>query len=116
MRVNVTNVTQSLSETLGVRPLFGRDFLPGEDRAGSPWGSSGANRAALLNYGLWQRLFGGAADVLGKTLRLDNIPFTIVGVLPRTAVYPADSDVWVLGGNRAGNGCRGNLRCDFLFG
>src|SRR5581483_8570997 len=42
----------------------------------------GANLAALLSYSLWQRRFGGDAQVLGKTLELDKHAFTIVGVLP----------------------------------
>jgi predicted permease len=97
VRVNVKNVTQSLAATLGIEPILGRDFLPEEDRGGSPWFSTASHRVALLSYGLWQRHFAGAADAVGKTVRLDNLPFTVVGVLPRNAVYPADADVWVLG-------------------
>jgi predicted permease len=98
VRVNVANVTQSMASTLGIAPVLGRDFLPEEDRLGSPWESGAAHRVALLSHGLWQRYFGGSPDVLGKPLHVDDRTFTIVGVLPRTAVYPPDADVWVLGG------------------
>ena len=36
----------------------------------------------MISYGYWQRQFGGAADVVGRSLRLDGVPFTIVGVTP----------------------------------
>lgn len=95
VRVNVTNVTSSLAPVLGIRPVLGRSFLPEEDSDGSAWSYPSGHRVALLSYGLWKRYFQGSTTVLGKTVTLDNLPFTIVGVLPRAAVYPADSDVWV---------------------
>lgn len=94
VRVNVESVTQFMVATLGIHPILGRDFLPEEDRGGSPFLSAGGHRVVLLSYGFWQRYFGGAADAVGKTVRLDNLAFTVIGVLPRNAVYPADADVW----------------------
>ena len=97
-RVTVADATQSLASTLGIQPILGRDFLPEEDRGGDAWGSSGAHRMALVSYGFWRRYFGGGRNAIGKTIRLDNIPFTVIGVLPKTAVFPADTDVWVAPG------------------
>ena len=60
---------------LGVRPILGRTFAAEDDRRGG--GSNGP--VAVIGYGFWQRRFGGAADVIGRTLILERVPFTIVG-------------------------------------
>jgi hypothetical protein len=99
VRVNVAGVTFTMARTLGIRPILGRDFLPEEDSGGNPFLSPSGHRVTLLSYGFWQRYFGGDANVVGKTVRLDNLPFTVIGVLPRTAVYPADADVWTTVGD-----------------
>ncbi len=97
-RVNVAYVTSNLARSLGIHPVVGRDFLPGEEdgRYRQPNGKPGiGHHIALLTYGFWQRRFGGARDVLGKTVDLDGTPCAVVGVLPQEAVYPADADLWV---------------------
>jgi putative ABC transport system permease protein len=61
---------------LGTRVLLGRDFLPQEHVRSGP-------RVAILSHGVWKERFGGNADIVGQTMRLDDGgPFTIVGVLP----------------------------------
>jgi putative ABC transport system permease protein len=62
-------------DILGVKPAMGRLFLPGEY-------ARGANRVVLISHGFWQRRFGGAADVIGKGLTLNDEKFVVVGVLP----------------------------------
>jgi putative ABC transport system permease protein len=62
---------------LGVPPMVGRTFTVEDDRRGSPNGP-----AAVISYTFWQRRFGGAADVIGRTLTIERVPFTIVGVMP----------------------------------
>jgi putative ABC transport system permease protein len=74
-RLNARMVTAPLLPLLGVDARIGRTFRADEDRAGGA-------PVALLSYGLWQRRFGGAADVLGKSIHLDSRQYTIVGVLP----------------------------------
>jgi predicted permease len=69
-------VTGNYFPTLGLRPALGRFFLPEEDSA------PGAQAVAVMNYATWQARFGGESDIVGKTLRLDNLVFTIVGVAP----------------------------------
>ena len=54
--------------------MLGRAFTPAEDQPG-------AAKVILLTYGMWQRNFGGARDVLGKSLTLDGVPHTVIGVL-----------------------------------
>jgi putative ABC transport system permease protein len=74
-RVPAKMVTASLLPLLGVSPALGRPFTADEDRAG-------AAGAALLSDALWRRRFGAAPDVLGRSITLDNQPYTIVGILP----------------------------------
>lgn len=69
-------VTGNYFETLGLKPAIGRFFLPDEDSA------AGAHPVAVLNYGTWQSRFGGTAHIVGKTVRLNNVVFTVVGVAP----------------------------------
>jgi putative ABC transport system permease protein len=70
--------TAGMFDTLGVSPLLGRTFTDADDRRGG--GPDGP--VAVVSYGLWQRRFAGAADVIGRRLTLERIPFTIVGVMP----------------------------------
>jgi putative ABC transport system permease protein len=96
-RANIAYVTYNLPHTLGIHPILGREFLREEEEGhyDLPWKPGSSHHVTLLTYGVWQRWFGSARDVLGKTVHLDNIPYTVVGVLPPEAVYPADADVWV---------------------
>jgi len=67
-------VTASLFSSLGVRPALGRGFRGEEDRPTS-------DKTVILSDGLWRRLFGGDPAAIGKTLNLENAPYTIVGVM-----------------------------------
>jgi putative ABC transport system permease protein len=84
-RLNARLITAPLLPLLGVDARIGRTFRADEDRAGG-------NPVVLLSYGLWQRHFGGAPDVPGKSINLDSRPYTIVGVLPSgfELLQPAD--------------------------
>ena len=65
-------------DVLGVPAVLGRTFASADDQAsGGPDGP-----VAVISYGLWQRVFGGAATTLGETLEIDRVRFTIVGVTP----------------------------------
>ena len=68
-------------QMLGVNPAAGRALVPEDDNANN-------TRVVMLSYGLWQRRFGGKADVLGKALTLNGDSYTIVGVLPPRFVIP----------------------------
>src|ERR1051325_6553998 len=87
-RVTLRVVLPSLLPTLGVQPLRGRNFVSDET-------IKGREHVALITYGLWQRQFGGGDDALTKSLRLDNVDYQIVGVLPRDFQFEAPVDVWV---------------------
>ena len=68
-------LTANIFDLLGVQAARGRTFLPQEDKQGAPG-------VAMISYGLWQRRFAGAENVLGQSLTLDNKPYTVIGVLP----------------------------------
>ncbi|MGH9435899.1 MAG: ADOP family duplicated permease, partial [Terriglobia bacterium] len=88
-RVIGEQVTANFFKVLGIQPVVGRDFLPGEDQAGH-------ELEAVLSYGFWQRKFGGSRDIVGKTLKLNEQTYTVVGVMPRGFDYPSDADeIWV---------------------
>jgi predicted permease len=85
-------VTGQYFKTLGLEPALGRFFLPSEDR------EPGSAPVAVLSYGAWQAQFAGSRSVLGHTLELNNIAFTVVGVAPKnflglSAVF--GPDVWL---------------------
>ncbi len=66
-------------EVLGVSTVLGRTLTPADDARGG--GSDGA--VAVISYAFWQRRFGGAADVVGRSLTIRRVPFTIVGITER---------------------------------
>ena len=70
-------VTANYFPLLGIRPALGRGFLPEENV------SEGAHPVIVLSHGLWQRRFGGRPDVLGQTLQISGVTYSIVGVAPR---------------------------------
>jgi putative ABC transport system permease protein len=86
------SISASGFSTWGVTTVLGRGFTEDEDRPGAP-------RVAVLNYKFWQRRFGGDTGILGRTLALDEQPYTVVGVLSPTHLEPlAYPDVWVANG------------------
>jgi predicted permease len=73
-------VSGTFFQMLGISAVVGRLLSPEDDRFDAAEGSA----VTAIGYGLWQREFGGDPRIVGKTLRIDTIPFTIIGVLPRT--------------------------------
>jgi putative ABC transport system permease protein len=80
-RVGICPCSATLFRTLGVKPLLGRTFTAEEDRFGAP-------RLVVISYGLWQRRFAGADDVIGKSIRLDGDDHQVIGVMPRDFLFP----------------------------
>jgi predicted permease len=90
-RGHIDLVSGSFFQTLGVNAELGRTITPEDDRRGSP------ALVAVLSHAYWQRAYGGQ-PVLGRTIRVEKIPFTIVGVAPPEffGVTVGDStDVWL---------------------
>ena len=85
---SVRQTQANFFDTLGVHPLIGRGFASGEDVAGK-------NHIVILSYGFWQRHFAGQNNALGKTVRLNDEAYTVIGVMPRWYNYPPATDLWV---------------------
>jgi predicted permease len=73
---------------IGVQPALGRGF---SDEDGRP----GAARVVLLSHGLWQTRYGGDGSILGRSIRVDSEPATIVGVMPPGMAFPFNTEVWL---------------------
>jgi predicted permease len=76
LRIRINRVTPSFFRLLRVRPLLGRTF-------GEEDGQVGRDTTAVISYALWQSQFGGDAAAIGKELRLDGQPVTVIGVMPK---------------------------------
>ncbi|MCG6987836.1 MAG: ABC transporter permease [Gemmatimonadetes bacterium] len=87
-RVRYIYASTRFFRALGVEPVLGRGFAPDEGELGGP-------RVLILSYGFWQRRFGGDRDILGRSVTIAGIPFTVVGVMPRDFRFAVDVDIWV---------------------
>src|SRR5437879_1286912 len=89
--INGQLVSGDFFRTMGLKPAIGRLLDTADD-------TPSAAAVAVLNYGYWQSAFGGARDVVGRTIELNNIPFTIIGAAEQrfTGITPgSDYDVWL---------------------
>jgi predicted permease len=86
-RARILLATHDLFRLLGVRPVLGRPFSAEEDRPGGP-------NVILLSYRIWERMFERSPEIIGRTVRLDNDPFTVIGILPPEATFPMENEVW----------------------
>ena len=89
-RLSGESVEATYFGVLGVTPRLGRAFTADETRA------PGSAPVAVLGYGFWMRRFGGSADVVGRTIGLNGVPHTILGVLPQGfSGLTGLAEVWV---------------------
>jgi predicted permease len=93
LRVNAARVSASAFPLLGVSPELGRTFTEDEDRSG---------KVVLLSHGLWEHKYGADANIVGKTVKLDEQSYSVIGVMPASFRFPFDgaplsemADVWV---------------------
>lgn len=91
MRVQTGVVSDDFFDLLGVKPLLGRLFRPGEDAVGAP-------PVVLLSYRFWMDKFGGDSAVVGSAFTMNDRIHTVVGVLPPLPAYPDDNDLWMPAG------------------
>jgi len=80
--------TEHFLRILGVSPAIGRDFVAADNKPG-------AEKVALIGYGVWQRDFGGAADIAGQVVRVNGKPATIIGVMPKGFAFPTNEELWI---------------------
>ncbi|MEO8451035.1 MAG: ABC transporter permease [Gemmatimonadota bacterium] len=88
-RITGQRVGYAFFDLLGVQPLLGRTFTAEED-------NPTANRVVVLSYGLWRRRFGEDKAIIGKAISLDDTPWTVIGVLPRTfeSLLNQQAEMW----------------------
>ena len=81
LSVVTPGITPNLFTMVGARPLMGRVFSEDEGKTGGP-------RVAILSEGLWRDAFGADSQILGRTIRVNAQPRTVVGVMPRSFRFP----------------------------
>jgi putative ABC transport system permease protein len=81
-------ISGNLFQMLGVRPQIGRLFRPDEDRPGGPG-------AVLLSDATWKQLYAGDSSVVGRVISVNNLPYTVVGVMPPLFKFPQQSEIWL---------------------
>ena len=86
--LKTTFTTANLFTLLGVQPMLGRDFAAADDEKGAP-------KVMLISERLWKRSFGGDPGVIGRNVRLDGTPRTVVGIMPAEFRFPTQTDIWV---------------------
>ena len=87
-QVFAPSASANFFSVLGVDPIIGRTFQPGEDKPGAP-------RVVVLTYGLWQRRFGGDKGIIGQSLTISGDSYTVVGVLPASFQFALrNADLW----------------------
>lgn len=105
-RLTGASLGHEMFELLGVMPVIGRPFSAQDD-------SDGAPGTMLLSYDYWTSRFGGDPSVLGRKVQLDGEPFTIIGVMPRSFLFPRrEGKVWLP--NRFGDGDYANRENHWL--
>ncbi|HWL86300.1 MAG TPA: ABC transporter permease [Polyangiaceae bacterium] len=96
--VTAAKVTSNLLPLLGVRPMLGRFFDASEDVPGEPSVTSfgyGGARVVVLGYGTFKTVFGGDPNIVGRTVKIDALPVTVVGVMPRDFEFPERAQIWM---------------------
>jgi putative ABC transport system permease protein len=89
LRLESTRVTANLFDVLGVAPALGRTFHAGEDQPGS-------DREVVLGDSLWRRRFGGDPALVGRSIRLDDQNYTVIGIMPPNFRFPTPwREMWV---------------------
>jgi macrolide transport system ATP-binding/permease protein len=102
-------VTDGFFRALGVTPILGRDFAPGEDLASGP-------NVALLTYATWQKRFAANPAIVGQSLTLDGNATTIIGVLPREFHFAPVEPAEIFTAFHAVGECDLRRSCHAMFG
>ncbi|HTE46858.1 MAG TPA: ABC transporter permease [Gemmatimonadaceae bacterium] len=81
-------ITANTFDMISVHPILGRNFRAGED---TPSGE----KVAILAYSTWKERYGGDAAIVGKQIRVNGVPFSVVGVMPDGFAFPNNDKIWV---------------------
>jgi macrolide transport system ATP-binding/permease protein len=102
-------VTYGFFRTLGITPVLGRDFYTGEDLPSAP-------KTVMLSYAGWQKRYAGRKDVIGQTVALSGVPYTIVGVLPQSFQFARRNTAEFWATFHAAGSCDLRRSCHSLVG
>jgi putative ABC transport system permease protein len=86
-RFNGVFISAGGFRVLGQAPMLGRDFLPEDDRPGAP-------AVVLIGGGVWKNRYGSDPSVVGRTVRVNDVPSVVIGVMPEGFRFPQQADVW----------------------
>lgn len=87
-RIGIAHATAGVFDVLAVRPLLGRTFVPRDNDADAP-------PTAILSYSIWRDRYTADSTAIGKTVRVNGQPYTIVGVMPEKFEFPEAARVWL---------------------
>jgi putative ABC transport system permease protein len=83
-----TEVSADTFRLVGQRPILGRDFTPSDEVPGAP-------PVAILRYAFWERRYGMDPAIVGQTVRINGVPTTVIGVMPKGFSFPQNQDLWL---------------------
>ncbi len=107
--IDVTEVSADTFKLVGQRPIMGRDFKPSDQAPGSA-------PVAILNYGFWQSRYAKDPAIIGRTVRMNGVPTTIIGLMAQGSSFPQKADMWVPLVETAKVRNRDNTETWFAFG
>jgi putative ABC transport system permease protein len=87
-RASGVKVSTNAFSIIGERPIQGRDFTDDEDR-------KGAEPVAILGFGIWKTRYGSDPGIIGKTIKINDVATTVIGVMAEGMRFPTNTDVWV---------------------
>ena len=82
-----TYISANAFSLLGQSPILGRNLVPDDDRPGAP-------AVVMLGNGVWKNRYGGDPAIIGRTIRVNDIPSVVVGVMPEDFKFPFNADLW----------------------
>src|SRR5215472_5807324 len=83
-----TQISANLFRLIGQKPFVGRDFTAADEARGSP-------QVAILTFGLWERRYGRDPAVVGRRIRINSAPATIIGVMAKDFSFPFNQELWM---------------------
>ncbi len=87
VRLDAAEVSGTLFDILGVRPILGRTFRDDDNQPGK-------THIAILGHSLWRQRFGSEARIVGRRITLDGVPYEVVGVMPEGFAFPTGREIW----------------------
>jgi putative ABC transport system permease protein len=86
-RFNVAEISANTFSMIGQKPVLGHDFTADDEKAG-------AAPVTILGYGIWENRYGKSAGILGQSIRINDVPTTVIGVMQRDLKFPIDAELW----------------------